>query len=131
MTVIKRTAKWRVYDEKLDRFHHISPENFSYYSVEFGSDNFELYSGYIDLNDTPIYEGDIVKLNGQIVAVKWFRDLNWDSGGSTHPGLYFDFEWLRDTHELSYHDSFDDEEIEVIGNIHQNEDLLIKEGNNS
>lgn len=76
------------------------------------------YTGLKDKNGKEIYEGDITN-NG---VVEWCKSLNWDSGGSNHPGFYFD---CKETDELSYHDGFDND-TEVIGNIYENPELLKK-----
>jgi hypothetical protein len=75
---------------------------------------FMQFTGLRDKNGKEIYEGDITN-NG---VVNYLTELSWDSGGSLHPGFYF--EALSD---LQYHTGFD-EEIEVIGNIYENPELL-------
>ena len=78
------------------------------------------YTGLKDKNGKEIYDGDITTRG----IVEWCECLNWDSGGSNHPGFYF-----KDRYEhnergcLAYHDGFD-EDIEVIGNIYENPELL-------
>lgn len=75
------------------------------------------FTGLKDIHGREIYEGDITKHG----VVCWFNDLNWDSGGSKHPGFYFDLEYWYD-HELDWSTGFDD--IEVLGNIYENPELL-------
>jgi len=82
------------------------------------------FTGLLDKNGTEIYEGDICRVTGSIAEVKYFTDLNWDSGGSMHPGFWFNFDYMRYS-ELTYHDGFDD--CEVIGNIWEHHNLLAKE----
>jgi hypothetical protein len=81
-------------------------------------DNLMQYTGLVDKNGEEIYEGDILK-DGAVV--KWFDALTWDSGGSLHSGFYCS-EWLEGDTDLCYHDSFND--VEVIGNIYQNPELV-------
>ena len=76
------------------------------------------FTGLTDKNGVKIFEGDIDK-NGGIV--EFFNSLNWDSGGSVHSGFYCK-KWFESDQELSYHYGFDD--FEIIGNIHDNSELL-------
>lgn len=81
------------------------------------------YTGLKDKNGKKIFEGDILLDNA---IVKWFDDLFWDGGGSNHPGFYCkewfeygDFEYA----DMRYHKRLDSD-CEVIGNIHDNPELL-------
>ena len=75
------------------------------------------YTGLKDKNGVEIYEGDITSEG----VVRWFNDLAWDGGGSSHPGFYFERGIY--SNDLCYHTGFD-EDIEVIGNIYENPELL-------
>ena len=84
------------------------------------------FIGRKDKNDREIYEGDIV-LNqyGHYEGwVKWFDELYWDGGGSSHPGFWFTVLKYADENDcdLNFHTSFD--KVEVIGNIYENPELI-------
>ena len=70
-------------------------------------------TGLKDKNGKEIYEGDITTEG----VVGYHTDLNWDSGGSYHPGFYFK------GGEMDHNVGFD-VDIEIIGNIYENKDLL-------
>ena len=74
-----------------------------------------------DKNNKKIFEGDIDKSKG---IIKYYENLTWD-GGCPHPGYYFDkaFDFGIES-ELSYHDNFED--VEIIGNIKENPELMDK-----
>ena len=81
---------------------------------------FMLFIGLLDKNGKKMFEGDITNRG----VIEFCECLNWDSGGSNHPGFYFKGEYENGEYgELHYHCGFD-EEIEVIGNIHENPELL-------
>jgi uncharacterized phage protein (TIGR01671 family) len=78
------------------------------------------YTGIKDKNGVEIYEGDITNCG----TVTWFENLNWDGGGSKHPGFYFREAFEGACQELDYHIGFDtdarDNDIYVVGNIYEN-----------
>lgn len=84
------------------------------------ADMVEQYTGLRDKNGREIYEGDILS-DGAMV--EFFKNLNWDSGGSIHPGFYCK-KWMEydQDGDMSYHYGFS--EVEVIGNIHENPEPL-------
>ena len=84
------------------------------------------FTGMQDANKQDIYEGDIVSLNGTIDVVEFGKigyDAKWN--GLTGFGLkswYDSYYEGEDFYELCYYS--DTENIEVIGNIHENPELL-------
>ena len=88
---------------------------------EVGSELSELHGqgcrmniGLNDKTGKEIYSGDITNYG----IVEWCECLNWDGGGSLHPGFYFKDKYECERGELSYHSGFDDD-IEIIGNIYE------------
>ena len=70
------------------------------------------YTGIKDKNGEEIYEGDITNYG----VVAYYNDLNWDCGGSPHPGFFFR------GGDMTYRDGFF-EDIEIIGNVYENPEL--------
>jgi uncharacterized phage protein (TIGR01671 family) len=112
-----REIKFRAWNLKKMRMEH------DVYK-EWGRDYLMQYTGFKDKNDKEIYEGDIV----------YFNDFAYDRTGG-HVGdnilngkVYFDSGmWLIETSKGHYSlcDSIlNDEELEIVGNIYQNEEML-------
>jgi hypothetical protein len=69
-----------------------------------------LYRGLTDKNGVKVFEGDIVKVDDRLFVVEWSKE--WHGFN-----LIFD---ARPIEAFPYKS----EEIEVMGNIHQNKELL-------
>ena len=77
----------------------------------------EQYTGLKDKNGVKIYEGDYIKAKSTIYEIEWFNTAFWaipDIGyGSSQPiSSLYEYE-----DGIAY-------KIEVIGNIHENQELL-------
>ena len=87
------------------------------------------YTGLTDKNGTKIFEGDILKIiDGKeiIIASVKFGDYNQpDKILKTHIGFYFDIANLVSYRkDIGYWFGKTFSEIEVIGNVHDNPELL-------
>lgn len=100
------------------------------YNVKFTEVELMKCSDIKDKNGVEIYEGDIVRTFSSLTGVVKYGEHKGDSKNLFHLGWYID--WIGDNNKalFSNHilafvkiDSFD---LEVIGNIYENPELLIK-----
>jgi uncharacterized phage protein (TIGR01671 family) len=81
----------------------------------------EQYIGLTDKNNKPIYEGDILKITGEYDG----GVHNWYKIGDTKYSLVDEYEyWIYWTSEADLKEDFNQKEREVVGNIHENPELL-------
>jgi hypothetical protein len=109
-----RTFKFRVYIPELEKFTYFGLNDFAYSDRYLHQRDYPVqqFADTIDINGEDIYEGDIVKRKGTpyVYAVEY----------SLTPLGYRLVDPDGDSIELWYHR----DKLEVIGNIHQNKNLL-------
>ncbi len=86
-----------------------SPSNYGNYSISFNDIELMQYTGLKDKNRKEIYEGDIVKQN-EILYEIIYSDA--------------DASFIQFSKEYNYISRINNEDLEVIGNIHDNKELL-------
>jgi uncharacterized phage protein (TIGR01671 family) len=107
---------WAIIDDEFYRFYIHSEKTIGQ------------YTGLKDINGKEIYEGDIVSYvefyRPEIKIVKFghFMSDNSDGEYSTQDQIGFYLEPIEKTNYPSY--EFDSNKMEVIGNIHENKELL-------
>ena len=132
-----RTQKFRFWDSKINKYRNrgtisiaangnvfiLGIENKDY-NIEFLDDIIvEQFTGLTDKNGKEIYEGDIVRpLNGgnAVVKIGFAEDMtiNGQEYGVDFYGVYLDIP-QTDTEDRTWYAHW-----EVIGNIHQNPELI-------
>lgn len=91
------------------------------YDTWTGQDDYHLmqFTGLHDKNRKKIYEGDIVNLHPDENDKMWHRQIVWDTAAFHCKQIHGDA-----NHPLHFHKHMPNAEWVVIGNIHENPDLL-------
>jgi uncharacterized phage protein (TIGR01671 family) len=114
------------------KLQYLDKENFDYENAHATDtlitlDNWVVmqFTGLKDCKGVEIYEGDIVKRGDDVLIVKFGKHSTYtpDFYSSIAYGFYLE-NIDEDKEECSFYNIFGPDEIEVIGNIHQNLELL-------
>lgn len=126
-----REIKFRVYSEKDKKFYYISKYVFIYgEDQEFFKksklqhlDIWQQYTGLKDKNDTEIYEGDIVKYRCWTNRYEVYGRNSFLKSAVTFKNGEFYPRYINEECEDDFY-SYGIDEIEIIGNIYENPELL-------
>ena len=100
-----------------------------------GKDILMQFTGLKDKNGKEIYEGDLVKVGKEVMSVFWYKqssefwllhlNLQDNSNYCASSGVPArDWNWLDDGKAVNWHKNTKIAEVEIIGNIYENQELI-------
>lgn len=108
-SLIQCAGIWYIYNEN-ESFRMPEDPDFENSFIEIIPETIGQFTGLYDKHGKEIYEGDVVKDNyGEIGSVEWDNEKAWFYISTQNGGCFFD----QDTRAY-----------EIIGNIHENPELL-------
>lgn len=105
-----REIKFRAWDEGIKRM--FGPWDISHFPARFKMKCLEQFTGLQDKNGKEIYEGDIVELSAQWGGFQGLVIFEYGCFG------------VKDGNSVYTFQDIDSESLEIIGNIHENPELL-------